>query len=126
MFQRHDRSFSHLIFHINEWTHVKFLRESHAVVKLDAVHSGVVKIKPLQLECQQVREVQKSQTLCREAFKQQSHRSWWIFLHGSQLPHRIFSLLTFRASHFFLQRSQKYWLGPSRVSGWINACKASS
>lgn len=36
------------------------------------------------------------------------------------------TVLTFRASHFFLQRSQKYWFGPSRVSGWMNACKASS
>lgn len=51
---------AHLIFHINERTHVELFRESHAVVKLDAVHSGVVKIKPLQLERQQVRKVQKS------------------------------------------------------------------
>lgn len=57
----------HLIFHINEWTHVKLLRESHAVVQLDAMHSGVIEIKALQLECQQVGKVQKSQTLCREA-----------------------------------------------------------
>lgn len=40
---------SHLIFHINEWTHVKFLWEGHAVIKFDAMHSGVVKIKPFQL-----------------------------------------------------------------------------
>lgn len=57
----------HLIFHINEWTHVKLLRESHAVVQLDAMHSGVIEIKAFQLECQQVGKVQKSQTLCREA-----------------------------------------------------------
>ena len=31
------------------------------------MHSGVIEIKALQLECQQVGKVQKSQTLCREA-----------------------------------------------------------
>lgn len=51
---------THLIFHVNERTHVELFRERHAVVKLDAVHSGVVKIKPLQLKRQQVRKVQKS------------------------------------------------------------------
>lgn len=51
---------AHLIFHINEWTHVELLWESHAVVELDAVHSGVIKVEALQLERQQVRKVQKS------------------------------------------------------------------
>lgn len=40
---------SHLIFHIDERTHVELLWESHAVIELDAMHSGVVEIKPLQL-----------------------------------------------------------------------------
>ena len=40
---------AHLILHINEWAHVKLLWESHAIIKLDAMHSGVVKIKPFQL-----------------------------------------------------------------------------
>lgn len=53
-------NFCYLIFHINERTHVKFFWESHAVIELDAMHSGVVKIKSLQLECQQVGKVQKS------------------------------------------------------------------
>lgn len=53
----------HLIFHVDEWTHIQLLGESHSVIKLDAMHGGVVKIKPFQLQCQQVGEVQKSQTL---------------------------------------------------------------
>lgn len=58
-----SESFCYLIFHINERTHVELLGESHSVVELDAMHSGVVEIKTLQLECQQVGKVQKSQTL---------------------------------------------------------------
>lgn len=64
-----NRLLRHLIFNINERAHVKFLWESHAVVELDSVHSGVVKIKSLQLERQQVGKVQKSQTLCGDARK---------------------------------------------------------
>ena len=53
----------YLILNIHEWTHIKFLRKSHAVIEFNAMHSGVIKIKSFQLECQQVRKVQESQTL---------------------------------------------------------------
>lgn len=42
-------SCSHLIFDIDERTHIKLLGEGHAVVKLNAMHSGVVEIKPFEL-----------------------------------------------------------------------------
>lgn len=71
---RRQRSFRYLIFHINEGAHVELLGEGHAVVELDAMHSVVVEIKPLQLERQQVGEVQKSQPLCGDAGTQQSDR----------------------------------------------------
>lgn len=181
---------SHLVLHIDERTHVQLLRECHPVIELDAMHGGVVKVKSLQLQCQQVRKMQKSQTLDGVGhmgdetgqIQTQTNINW---LHNSctdisyrglfELSNRcrrirqrdrtvtdieghemlelvqlsifvmtrqsgeeatggklansdfhVIFLLTFRASHFFLQRSQKYWLGPSRVSGWMNACKASS
>lgn len=128
---RHNNGFWYLVFHINERAHVKFLWESHAVVELNSMHSGVVKIKSLQLECQQVGKVQKSQTLCGHAqgltkISQERQVKEEPYLHELWLPRDIYNPLTFRASHFFWQRSQKYWLGPSRVSGWINACNASS
>lgn len=53
----------HLIFHIDEGAHVEFLGEGHAVVELDAVHSGVVKIETFQLQGQQVGKMQKPQAL---------------------------------------------------------------
>lgn len=53
----------YLVFEVNKGAHVKFLREGHAVVELDSVHSGVVKVKTFQLQRQQVGKVQKPQTL---------------------------------------------------------------
>lgn len=55
--------FFYLILKVNKWAHVKLFRKGHAVVELDSVHSGVVKVKTFQLQRQQVGKVQKAQTL---------------------------------------------------------------
>ncbi len=120
---------SHLIFHINEWTHVKLLGESHAVIKLDAMHSGVVEVKPLQLECQQVGKVQKSQTLWREAFIEESGRSttklslhltstWHHVSHCAHLPRVTFLFAAF--AEVLVGPIQSFWLdkGLQRLFLW--------
>lgn len=67
---------SHLVLHVDERTHVQLLREGHAVVEFDAVHSGVVKVKTLQLQSQQVGKVQKPQPLWREGKGHGSEHKW--------------------------------------------------
>lgn len=57
------KSLPHLILYIDEGTHVELFGEGHAVIELDAMHSGVVKVEALQLQSQQVGKVQKPQAL---------------------------------------------------------------
>jgi len=47
---------THQVSWADEAVQVEEVREGHAVVELDAVHHGVVKVKPLQLQGQQVRK----------------------------------------------------------------------
>lgn len=49
----------YLVLEVNKGAHVKLLREGHAVVELDSVHSGVVKVETFQLQRQKVGKVQK-------------------------------------------------------------------
>lgn len=117
---RHRYSFWYLIFHINEWTHVEFLWESHAVVELDSMHSGVVKVKSLQLERQQVWKVQKSQTLCGDAITQKSVKegqgrafSSWIITPARHLQSTYFPGIAFllaALAEVLVGSVQSFWL----------------
>lgn len=86
------------------------------------MHSGVVKIKSFQLERQQVGKVQKSQTLCGDAFTQKSvkkgrSRKSLIFMnHDSQETFTIHLLCGHRISFGSAHRSTG-WVRPEFLVG---------